>query len=175
MRKAAHSIFAFLMILAIAIPALFYVYFSIELQLIRHHMEEQLEQQQLQTLSIKKAAFKWYKKGKEIEVGNRLFDVKEIREEGDILLVKGLYDDQEKKVKAEIALLSKEKNKQTHLAHQLMNNFMTGQIFFEETATIFININITSPYTLITQTQLNPSPFQSIPLPPPRACPPPLS
>jgi hypothetical protein len=132
-------------------------------------MEEQLEQQHLQTLAVKKAAFKWYKKGKEIEVGNRLFDVKEIREDGDMLLVKGLYDDQEKKVKTQIALLSKEKNKQTHLAHQLLMNFMSGLIFFEDTAKISINITIASPYTLITQTQLIPAPFQSIPLPPPRA------
>jgi len=58
-------------------------------------MEERLEKSLLQTIQLKKEDFVWVKKGKEIRVGNHLFDIKSIKESNGVYEIKGLYDKDE--------------------------------------------------------------------------------
>lgn len=169
MRKALHKYFTFLLLLAIASPSLLFVYFSTELLFIRHQMEEQLEHQHLQTLELKKAELKWHKKGKEIEIGDRLFDIKEIKEKGELVIVKGLFDDEEKKIKKRIGLLEKQKNDENQLSHQVILKFATAQLYFESPGTEFTPSLRLLTTSLVIPTALCISPFQRIPIPPPRA------
>lgn len=75
-------------------------------------MEEQLEQAALTSLLIPKASFQWYEEGKEILVEGQLFDVESIQEEGDHYLIKGLFDEAEKKIDSQLAdLMNKKKEK----------------------------------------------------------------
>ena len=61
-------------------PLLFSFYFIIHQKVIHHRMEEKLERSFLQTIKLKKEDLVWVKKGKEILVGNHLFDIKSIAE-----------------------------------------------------------------------------------------------
>jgi hypothetical protein len=58
-------------------------------------MEEKLEKSFLQTIRLKKEDLVWVKKGKEIRIGNHLFDIKSIKENNGICEIKGLYDEDE--------------------------------------------------------------------------------
>lgn len=58
-------------------------------------MEKKLEKSFLQTIRLKKEDLVWVKKGKEIRVGNHLFDIKSIKENNGVCEIKGLYDEAE--------------------------------------------------------------------------------
>jgi hypothetical protein len=62
---------------------------------VRHVMLEKLEREDLQVIRIHRADLQWYKKGHEIVIDGRMFDVKKIDMNGDTCLVTGLYDDNE--------------------------------------------------------------------------------
>lgn len=90
-------------------PFFFALYFQVQQSIIRKRMEEKLMGQELTTLTLKQADLVWYKKGKEIILQGRLFDVFSIKEKGGELLVSGLFDDAETKLHMKaIRLLDKE-------------------------------------------------------------------
>lgn len=90
-------------------PFLFACYFQVQQSVIRKRMEEKLMGQELTVLKLKQADLVWYKKGKEIILQGRLFDVFSITQKGDDLTVSGLFDDAETKLHMKaIRLLDKE-------------------------------------------------------------------
>lgn len=90
-------------------PFLFAFYFQVQQTIIRKRMEEKLMGQELTVLKLKQADLVWFKKGKEIILEGRLFDVFSITEKGTELLVSGLFDDAETKLHMKaIRLLDKE-------------------------------------------------------------------
>ena len=58
------------------LPTLLIVYFQLAQWQQQKHMEEVLENDQLQTISISQSELKWYKFNKEAMVEGKLFDVK---------------------------------------------------------------------------------------------------
>jgi hypothetical protein len=63
---------------------------------IQHKMKERLEEDMLHTVTMAKAEMHWVKPGKEILLGGEMFDVKDITEQGNgIVVVTGLYDFEE--------------------------------------------------------------------------------
>lgn len=58
-------------------------------------MMERLEEEALQTISFPLQELIWLKKGKEILIGNKRFDVKEIVFKNNLAFVTGLFDDEE--------------------------------------------------------------------------------
>jgi hypothetical protein len=96
----------FLLLLG-AMPSLYAVFFLAQQWHIRHQMLERLEKEHLHELTIAKKDFTWYKPGKEIKINGALFDVKEIKEAGDNIIVKGIYDDEEKQLHNQLSKLIK--------------------------------------------------------------------
>jgi hypothetical protein len=112
-----------LLFLAIAGCPLFYcVHFLYQQQHIRHEMKEKLEARYLQTISLNKKEVHWFKKNKEIKIGDHLFDVKEWYTEGDNVIFKGLYDKQEDTLHAQLDKLQRNNtdNKSTATFAQLL-------------------------------------------------------
>jgi len=60
----------------------------------------------LVTLRLPAASVQWHEEGKECIVGDRLFDVKEMEQEGSILILRGLYDEKEKALLSRLYALS---------------------------------------------------------------------
>jgi len=81
---------------------------------IKHAMEERLEKEKLITLTISIDNLIWHKKGKEIIVDKKMFDVKSIQYNVDgSVTVSGLFDHEEKALHEKLADLinnKKERN-----------------------------------------------------------------
>ena len=93
------------MMLIASAPFLLPEILVVQRAIIAHEMTERLENEELQEITIEFHKARWVKQGKEIWVGNRLFDVKETRRDGSKLILKGLYDDREKQIIAEMGSL----------------------------------------------------------------------
>ena len=91
----------------VAMPLLFSVYTIIEQKIIEHRMEEKLEQENLQVITIDASSVIWLKKDKELLVNGEPFDVKIITSSGNNLILSGLYDLREKELKKQFLLRSK--------------------------------------------------------------------
>ncbi len=143
------------LLVLIIMPVLFSFYFTIHQGIIHHQMEERLENTLLQIIQIKKAELVWVKQGKEIRVGNRLFDIKSIKEKNGVYEIKGLYDTDEDLLHE---ILNKTQRNTEQQSQQVFLNFFFqlytslttrfAEVFTNEISTEFSNhfsIQLPSP------------------------------
>jgi hypothetical protein len=126
-QKITSSLFMALFLM----PILLCGYFLWQQHSIKEEMEERLESQELTTLSILKKDVQWVKVGKELIINDEMFDVKSIKEEGEMLHIKGLYDVAEKTIKQKIALLLHQKNDANSPLGKLITQFFNPIICVE--------------------------------------------
>lgn len=86
---------------------------------IRFEMMEKLERENLVIISIPVQQFRWYEQDKEILLGNRMFDVRELQRVGDHYLVKGLYDDEETALEQQVLRMQEQEDNSSGQAAQL--------------------------------------------------------
>ncbi len=86
---------SFFLLLLVALPLVYVTTLQVSEIINRHQMMERLEEEALQTISIPLQELIWVKKGKEILVGNKRFDVKEIVLKKNMAVVTGLFDEEE--------------------------------------------------------------------------------
>ena len=92
---------------------------------------EKLEARNIETIHVKKAAVKWIRPGKEIEINGKLFDVKSLSEDGESYTIKGLYDEKE----ARLIAAEKKVQQQSHNnspAQQALAKITAPILFFEK-------------------------------------------
>jgi hypothetical protein len=89
-------------------------------------MIEKLETSNLQKISIPRNSVTWFKKNKEIVLGNRLFDVKSSEVNRDSIIFTGLFDDQETRIKNSVAQLTDQQ-----LGHLPSNKRTITQLVFQ--------------------------------------------
>ncbi len=92
------QITGYVIVLLMAAPIFIGASFLIKQHLIQNNMKEMLEKTALQTLSLPTATIKWSRPGKEIWLGNQLFDIKSILIIGEATLVTGLFDKDESNI-----------------------------------------------------------------------------
>lgn len=97
-----HYISAFICLCLIAAPVIFSVSFLLKQYHIRLRMEEQLEKQLLQTVSLHKKNVQWIKQGKELRVNGHMFDVKSAKAIGDTIQLTGIYDEAEDELNGQL-------------------------------------------------------------------------
>lgn len=78
--------------LLVLLPCLYCLYFEVNDYRMWHEMEEKLENNHLQTLTIPVKDFRWHEKNREIVVSGKMFDVKSVQRQGDQYHVTGLFD-----------------------------------------------------------------------------------
>jgi hypothetical protein len=137
------------------LPVLFSFYFTIHQGIIHQQMEERLENTFLQIIQIKKAELVWVKQGKEIRVGNHMFDIKSIKEKNGVCEIKGLYDTDEDLLHEKLNKTQRNTEQQSqqvflNFFFQLYTSFSTGftEVFTNEIVTGFSNhfsIQLPSP------------------------------
>jgi hypothetical protein len=88
-------------------------------------MLERLEHSNLEEITLAKKSVRWYKKGKEIIIGNSLFDVKSSTLKTDSITFTGLFDEKETLLKKNIDLLTEHQNK-----HSTSDNLSVAQLVF---------------------------------------------
>lgn len=85
-------------------------------------MLEKLETQQLTTIAVNGSEIQWVKKGKECLVNGELFDVKNMQFSNDQIILNGLFDEVEKRIKKSIEENTKNEQ-QSKKAQQLIQLF----------------------------------------------------
>ncbi len=86
------------LLLLVALPLVYITILQVQEQINRHQMMERLEEEALQTISIPVQKLIWVKRGKEILVGDKRFDVKEIIFKNNLAIVTGLFDEEEEAI-----------------------------------------------------------------------------
>ena len=104
------KILAFVMLLAVAAPLLFFAGFLLKQKLIENDMKEKLESTSLQTVAVNTGDIQWVKENKEAVIDGKLFDVKSSITKGDQLILTGLYDNDEDCLHKQFNNLVQQKN-----------------------------------------------------------------
>jgi hypothetical protein len=108
--KRLQPIIAFLLLTLFLVPVVSTFVLQLQQLYVQNQMEEALEKEQLVTLRIKTTSIQWVHKNKECFIDGELFDVKEIKQEGNEIILTGLFDVQEKAITEAIAKQSKKEN-----------------------------------------------------------------
>jgi len=168
MLRLKRIITALILLIIISIPCLIFVYYQSAQWMIRHEMEEKLEQQHLQTLRVPVTEVNWYKKNKEIIVEGRLFDVKSATPVHGVIIFTGLYDAEETEIKNKLRDLQNKKNKDGD--SQVAKKFISILLFADEKLThLFKSVDIPAiRYTNYNKDNLITADI-AIPSPPPKA------
>lgn len=133
-------------------------------------MEERLEQAHLETLTLHPHQLVWHKKGKEILIQNRLFDIKSMEVAGDRVTVTGIYDDAETAIKEKIASLESRQQRDNERSRSLLFRLHSLLHYYEDCNGQWRLTPPESPATRHTCYQLRIlNPFSPICIPPPKA------
>lgn len=98
MHTAIRKILASLLVLLLAIPLLYSVIIVAQQQVLKFNARGKFSTEIIQTISLSKHQIKWVKKGKEILISGKYFDVKSYQTMGDQVLITGYYDHKEEKL-----------------------------------------------------------------------------
>lgn len=115
------TITAAVLFVCMLVPLLTPVYLQLKQLHIQHEMLEELEMKSLISVRVKKEMVNWVKPGKECMIGAEMFDVKHIQQDGDMLLLTGLYDAKEKQLKRLAAATAQQQSKQSRYCIKLLS------------------------------------------------------
>jgi hypothetical protein len=161
------KILAFIALLLVAAPLFFFTGYLIKQKIIQHQMKEQLENASLQTIAVNKDAVTWVKKNKEVVINGELFDIKSYSVTGDKIILTGLYDAAENKLKKEFANLMQHKKNGSAPLEQLILKLIFAAVVNQnqQTEVLACNENIKIVYPFHTEVPV----YQLVPvtIPPP--------
>ncbi len=95
MKKVLPYCLVVLIMIALAFPMMYSAKTIIKRSLHKREMFQKLEQSPLAFIKLPNSQVKWFEKGREIVVNNRMFDVKSWKVVGDSSIFHGLWDDKE--------------------------------------------------------------------------------
>jgi hypothetical protein len=87
---------------------------------IRIIMFERLEKENIQSLRLPADKINWYKKGRELIIDGKMFDVKSIEKQGDEYVITGLFDEMETTLNDQLAMAHKHGNQDPTASNQLL-------------------------------------------------------
>ncbi len=122
-----------MMLLIVAAPLLIYTVYLVKQKLIQQQMLESLESSSLQTVTINSLDFKWEKANKEVIINCELFDVKSFEMKNGKVILKGLYDVEEKNLKNSFAKLLHQKNDNPAPLDKLLLKFIFATAILRNT------------------------------------------
>jgi hypothetical protein len=163
----AKKITAYLSLLVITLPVICLLFLQLQQVYVRYKMQEKLEFSLLRTISIDEKNIQWIKPGKEIFIGDSLFDVKHHKIENGKVLLTGLYDHEETFIENHLRNLGAQSHSEgkslvlMKLLHLLQNIFFS-QIKFTDFFLIFTNPYCEYFYIPVL------TPFKTILTPPPQ-------
>ncbi len=130
------KILTMIMLLIVAAPLLLHTVYLVKQKLIQHQMLESLESTSLQIVSINSVDFKWEKANKEVIIKGELFDVKSFEVKDGKVILKGLYDVEEKNLKNNYAKLLHQKNDRPAPLDKLLLKFIFATALLKNTICI---------------------------------------
>jgi hypothetical protein len=138
LRRPANYIGSALLFMLLILPLAFILFLQGWQLYLTYSAKERLEEQLLETIIIRKDQFRWQKKGKEISIDGKMFDVKSFITKEDKIIVTGIYDYQETAINSMLA-------QQFGENHLLIRLLALTQFFFFVTAIFFHCIFLKQP------------------------------
>ena len=103
MNKATIYITCIILLVVSSLPVAYPCILSVQKMYARWEMKQKLESDQLETIRVKSSAVTWTFLKKECLINSKMFDVKQMTEEGEYLILTGLYDDKETEIENNIS------------------------------------------------------------------------
>ena len=126
MAKPFNTITAFTFLLLTALPVSFAVCLLARQAYIKNQMKQELKYSQLESVILDKADIQWVEEDRELLINDHMFDVESmaVRPDGKIE-IKGLYDEAEDKLNAQLELLmqNQQSQKSTTIFAVLLSQF----------------------------------------------------
>ncbi len=113
MRKCIFHIAAFSLVVISFLPMAIPGILLLQKSYVRWEMREKLEEEQLQTIRVKASAVQWSFFGNECRIEGKMFDVKKTAQDGDFLILTGLFDDRETEIEKDITRNCEEDEQET--------------------------------------------------------------
>jgi hypothetical protein len=161
------KILAFAALLLMLAPLFFFTGYLVKQKIIQNQMQEQLENASLQTITLNQVDVTWFKKNKEVIVNGKLFDVKSYSIAGSKIILTGLFDEAENKLKKEFANLIHQKKNDSAPLQQLILKFIFTALINQsrQTEVLTCNQNTKTVYPFHNEVAV----YQSVPVssPPP--------
>lgn len=156
------------LLLAILLAPLTYSYiFQAKQADVQRRMKKQLQGNMLHSLVLAKEDLHWVKPGKEIMVGEKMFDIKTIDFRNDGMVhITGLFDHEETFLYAQLNKNRKEETNRNN--QQLIHLFQVMQALPEQQPEPVCFSNPLAQAHLLSSQDHLPSPFRSILTPPPQ-------
>ena len=166
MRLAAKLISTILLLVLTTVPVSYLFIFHAHQRRIRHEMKDRLEHEMLHTVTIPKSELRWVKPGKEIALGENLFDIKTLTElHNGMVRLTGIYDFEETFVVKQMKKTQDDDAAKGNKLMQIMQLLQSspGTIYDE----VYCYGQSLSEWFIINDARLS-SPFRSILTPPPQ-------
>lgn len=164
------NIIAAVLFVCILVPVVTPVCLQIKQLYLQHEMLEKMEKTALTSIRVKSDNIQWIKPGKECMIAGEMFDVKQIKQEGNVLVLTGLFDEQEQQIRKQLQAQTKQQqnnNKQQMKWSKMLQLLAVihAGVAVDMSPVLYNNQETTDYFTLCYN-----SPFQTIPSPPPKNC-----
>jgi hypothetical protein len=161
------TIFALIFIIILIAPILLWVsYFSAK-QVHYFTIQERLEIEKLQSITVNVTDINWVKKDKEIVIANHLFDVKKYTIKGKQAVLLGIFDNYEDEIKQQLNKLETANTNKALPIHTLLLNLLNPTILLQSSNTLHNTYTILSTQYMMLITKHYTSYFLKVPTPPP--------
>lgn len=128
MNRTCNTITALAFALLMALPLMFISGILLKQGIIRYQREQRMEKELLQTVTVATEKIHWIKKGKEILLEGRMFDIKNFRQQKDRFVLTGFFDDEEDALHIQMKNITGKKN---HTSSSVVSNFPLMPVYNE--------------------------------------------
>ena len=167
MKPGLKLISTILLLVLVMEPVIYPFALQMRQRSIQHKMKERLEDGMLHSITLAKSELRWVKPGKEIVLGENMFDIKTMIDQGNgILLITGIYDYEETAVVGHMK--KKQQDDNTNGNKQLIQVFLLMQALPEDELGEGLTPLLISSNRHCVDEDALPSPFKNILTPPPQ-------
>lgn len=131
----------------------------------RHEAEERMEREAMVTVTIPVRDLHWHKKGKEVVIDGKLFDVKTLKQTGGQIVLTGLFDEAETAIVDLLEQQASHSRQSTGITYLFV---LLLQFFALQGILTFLNYRVEQQRVFGRPLPLYLSPFLPIIAPPPR-------
>jgi hypothetical protein len=126
------------LVLLLAIPLLFSVITIVRQKVLQINSRLRFDTEKTETISISKQNINWVKKGKEVLIDGKYFDVKSFKTEGDIIALTGYYDHKEDKLVNHIKKIFQQNKDSNFPVDQTASKFLFFPIYSNHTEIYYL-------------------------------------
>lgn len=157
------------MVLLLAIPLLFSIGFLLKQRFVQMDMQEKLENSSLQTITVPIDQLVWVIPEKEIMIDGKLFDIRSMGKAGKSLILTGLFDKDEDRIKQKLMTILSEQDNDSKSRENSLLLLLFSTFYSKEEAVPLPDYQDKTDRKFLSYSERIPSPPFDCLLRPPRA------